>query len=149
MRRAILSIAAILAIIIIAIAIFDYNLNIVNKSEAIRVVLEDRMRDDPVEGSLLVVSSPQITGLTLPQSVSGVPLVLITMDELSSWDTSVSIYAIQFDYASIRGWGEGCRVSISTSLNSHYKGWNMFVTYELLHDEGVWVIDSKVVSVPV
>jgi hypothetical protein len=147
MRRAILSLAAILATVIIAFAIFDYDLNIVNKSEAIRVVLEDMIRDDPIEGSLLVVSSPQITGLTLPQSVGGVQLVLLK-DELSSWDTnSASNHAIRFDDVSIRGWAEGCRIQF-TSFGV-YRGLNIFVTYELMHVEGVWVIDSKVVSVPV
>ena len=143
MRKIILITVILLLSITTLASINNHKIEAEDKSELVRLVLEERMRSDPVEGSLLVVNSPQLDGVNLPQFIGNVPVMLITMDQLKAWGTNpVSIHALLFTNVSANALTGN--VNISTYYNSYFPGyWNAGGSYYFVNLFGAWVISSK------
>jgi hypothetical protein len=113
-----------------------------DKTELVKLVLEDVMKIDPVEGSLLIIQTPILNDIDLQKDVNGVPVMFITMAQLEAWETnSVSIHAIYFTKISVDNLSG--HVEFRNYYNSYWPGWNGFGSYDFISELGKWIIYSK------
>ena len=145
MRRIIcVAIVCLLSITVLAL-VYSKHTEFEEKSKLVRLVLEERMKSDPVEGSLLIVETPLISNLDLPSDVGGVQVMLITMDQLKAQGrSSTSIHAILFTNITLIDSLNGF-IYFSTYYGSYWPDiWNQKWEFYFKKILGVWVIDSKI-----